>query len=139
MDGLCILLATIHAGASHPSFDVRERFTLPEPSVAIFLVYSPDPEVRHRYAGVAEAEVYRIFMAPWEAVGIPWVDAFPDQPWAGCEIPMLQGDDWPGWKEATRLWVRGELRKGADQGELRAKMLVGWFRCQFWRKHGRYP
>ena len=77
MDGLCILLAIIHAGASNHSFDVRERFTLPEPSLAIFLVYSPDPEVRYRYAGVAEAEVYRAFMAPWEAVGVPICQSLP--------------------------------------------------------------
>lgn len=146
MDGLCILLAIIHAGASNHSFDVRERFTLPEQSVAIFLIHSPDPEVRHRYAALAEEWYWQQFAAHWDARSWPWVDSFPELPWQGCEIPVAPGpdaappgQDWPGWRLATRLWARSQLAKGVEPAELERKLREAEARCAYWRVKGRYP
>ena len=138
MEGLAIVLAVLNSLSGAPSFDVRERCTA-GPPYALLLIHSTDPEVVHRH-WPASREFYWQQLGPiWDARGWPWVDSIPDMPWAGCEIPQIPGDDWPGYKEATRLWAKQQIEKGVRPADLERRLLEAEQRTNYWRQHKRYP
>lgn len=146
MDTLALYVAILAALLSSPNFDTRERASSllhqTPPPVLFLLAQSRDPEVRHRVAPFASEAVWRELDGEW-AGRWPWVDAIEGLPWQGMDMPHVEGypheHDWPQYKEATRIWARWQVMRGADLAGLRGMLLETEKRCQFWRANKRYP
>ena len=149
MDAFTLQIALFAALLSAPSFDTRERATRllesTPPPIVFALAHHRDPEVRHRARPFAAELVWREIDAEWSVRQYPWVDAIEGQPWQGIDLPHVdapyphQNEDWPNYREATRLWAKWQVKAGTDPAVVRAMLIEAEKRCEHWRKHRTYP
>jgi hypothetical protein len=109
----------------------------------MLLAQADDPEIRWRLRAAAASYQWACMVATWDRRGWPWVDALPDQPWQGLPLPHEEEDqgnaDWPEYKRATRVWARWQLEAGRSVTDLHMVLIEAEQRCDYWRRHRRYP